>query len=326
MARRLKLATTLAISVLGFAVLLGQTPAHSNGMAKIQPRVMRDLASKGQASIVIYLRDQADLSAAYGMKNENARGWYVYRTLKEHAARTQAPILELLASRGVHYRSFWVANVIFAQAGQSLVQDLAARPDVTTIEADDASRWITDEKVSSSKSRSPATIEPGVVKVHAPDLWNRSNQSHRNEPAIRVGGGFAARNGDIVTGAKALNALIKLLNPGDVKIARERQCDQCSSRFSAHRGDIAQAAPERFVTDRFRVGGWLKMNSLDDRVCFEKEITIGNAEVEHSAVIAGSDENALVSGKLFGQSLDEFEFVHGSRIRQSAGQSVSTRC
>src|SRR5438477_10826249 len=160
----------------------------------------------------------------------------------------------------------------------------------------------------------------------APDLWNRSNQRDRNEPAIRVGGGFAACNGDVVTGAKTVNALIKLLDPGDVKIARERQCDQCSSRFSAHRGDIAQAAPEGFVTDLFRVGGWLKMNSLDDRICFEKEITVGNAEVEHSAVIAGSDENALVSGKLFGQSLDEFEFVHGSRTRQSAGQSVSTRC
>src|SRR5438270_9886524 len=169
-----------------------------------------------------------------------------------------------------------------------------------------------------------ARHENGVARscassADAANLWNGSNQRHRNEPAIRVGGGFAACNGDVVTGATALNALIKRLDPGDVKIARERQCDQCSSRFSAHRGDIAQAAPERFVTDFFRVGGWLKMNSLDDRVCFEEEVTVRDAKVEHSAVIAGSDENAFVSGKLFGQCLDEFEFVHGSRTRQSAG-------
>src|SRR5207244_6151329 len=56
----------------------------------------------------------------------------------------------------------------------ALVQNLAARADVSAIEANDASRWITDEKVQKSGSRkgSPTTIEPGVTRVHAPDLWN----------------------------------------------------------------------------------------------------------------------------------------------------------
>ena len=43
---------------------------------------MRDTAGGREASFVINLKDQADLSAAYGMKDQDARGWYVYRTLK----------------------------------------------------------------------------------------------------------------------------------------------------------------------------------------------------------------------------------------------------
>src|SRR5690242_9462554 len=148
MSRYLKLATGLAILAVGIAVYFGTaTSARSTGIYKIEQRVRTDLASSGQASVVIYLKSQADVSAAYGMSS-NARGWYVYRTLKEHAARTQAPIIKLLRDRGVAYQSYWAANVIFTRGSASLINDLAARSDIAAIEANDASKWITDKKSS----------------------------------------------------------------------------------------------------------------------------------------------------------------------------------
>src|SRR5439155_1766708 len=57
--------------------------------AKIAPEVIAETADGGSASIVILLSDQADVSAAYQMKDQNARGWFVYNTLTQHAARTQ---------------------------------------------------------------------------------------------------------------------------------------------------------------------------------------------------------------------------------------------
>ena len=75
-----------------------------------------------EASFVIHLEDQADLSAAYAIRDQDARGWYVYRTLREHAARTQAPIRALLDSRGVRYEPRWAANVIVAAGDRSLVE------------------------------------------------------------------------------------------------------------------------------------------------------------------------------------------------------------
>ena len=76
--------------------------------ATVDGKILDQLAANGKASFVIYLKDQADLSAAYGMKNQDARGWYVYRTLRKTAARTQAPIKAMLASRGVLFPFFWL--------------------------------------------------------------------------------------------------------------------------------------------------------------------------------------------------------------------------
>src|SRR5437867_1306078 len=90
MSRGVRLATALAISVVGVAVLYGGTAASSN-QSKIEGRVLRDTANGNQASIVINLKAQADLSAAYKMTNQNARGWYVYRTHKGSSPATIEP-------------------------------------------------------------------------------------------------------------------------------------------------------------------------------------------------------------------------------------------
>src|ERR1700680_2956007 len=51
---------------------------------KIAPEVLADTAGGNNASVVILLADQADVSAAYGIKDQDARGWFVYNTLIQH--------------------------------------------------------------------------------------------------------------------------------------------------------------------------------------------------------------------------------------------------
>src|SRR4051794_17152848 len=59
-------------------------------VSKIAPDVLVETANGASASIVIFLADQADVSAANQIKDQDARGWFVYNTLREHAERTQA--------------------------------------------------------------------------------------------------------------------------------------------------------------------------------------------------------------------------------------------
>ncbi|HUS16197.1 MAG TPA: S8 family serine peptidase, partial [Chloroflexia bacterium] len=149
-------------------------PAATPG-SKIAPRVARDTANGQSAPLTILLADQADVSAANDMKDQDARGWYVYNTLRTHAERTQVGLQAFLKSRGVAYQSFWVANVIFASGDRALVDALAARADVRAIESNATLPGIEPPAVAqygvTTKPAAPDAIEWGVQNVNAPQVW-----------------------------------------------------------------------------------------------------------------------------------------------------------
>jgi serine protease AprX len=141
--------------------------------SKIAPQVIEDTADGKSTSVVILLADQADVSAAYGMKDQDARGWFVYNTLTEHAARTQTGIKAVLESRGISYQSFWAANMLVALADRPTVDLLAARSDVARVDSNKPARWIEDPDVANFGVRadSPEAVEWGVANVNAPAVW-----------------------------------------------------------------------------------------------------------------------------------------------------------
>jgi len=148
-----------------------QAPAE-----KVAARVLTDTTDGQRTSVVIMLADQADVSAANSMTNQDARGWYVYNTLREHAARTQVGLQAFLKTAGVTYQSFWVANMIVATADRSLVEKLAVRADVARVDSNAPTRWIEDpvvEKfgITRGDSNAPTTAEWGVMNVNAPAVW-----------------------------------------------------------------------------------------------------------------------------------------------------------
>jgi subtilisin family serine protease len=153
----------------------GGTPLTTAGV-KIAPEVLADTADGKNASVVILLADQADVSAAYVMKDQDARGWFVYNTLTQHAARTQVDLQAFLTAQGASYQSFWAANMIVAMADRSLIESLAARADVARIDSNKPARWIEDPEIANFEiaPRSPTvpdTVEWGVLNVNAPAVW-----------------------------------------------------------------------------------------------------------------------------------------------------------
>jgi len=163
---------TIVLFALGPAAA-GQPRAVSASVNKIAPEVMADTADGKSASIIILLADQADVSAGYGMRDQDARGRFVYNTLSQHAARTQRGIRNLLNSRGITYQSFWVVNMIGANADRTLVDTLAARPDVVRVDSNRPTRWIEDPSIANFgvTPGNPSTVEWGVQNVNAPQVW-----------------------------------------------------------------------------------------------------------------------------------------------------------
>jgi subtilisin family serine protease len=145
----------------------GAGPAAPNG--KIESRTLEDTAGGKSASFIVLVADRADLSAAYGMRDHDARGWYVYNTLRAHAERSQASIRAALNALGASYKSYWSVNGLVVSGDRALAETLAARADVRRIESDRPSRGIAPIKVAAPAA--PTTIEWGVQRVNAPQVW-----------------------------------------------------------------------------------------------------------------------------------------------------------
>jgi serine protease AprX len=103
-----------------------------------------------------------------------ARGWYVYGSLRDGAARSQRGLRALLDARGVAYRAYWAANVLAMTGDRALVGLLAAHPDVRAIESDRPLRGIGPPPpgpLAPPGRRDLAAVEWGVANVNAPAIW-----------------------------------------------------------------------------------------------------------------------------------------------------------
>src|SRR5438309_2770546 len=177
----MRVALSLAFCLVGLLLTLlalSSTAGVSSGAsdAKIAPQVLADTVGGENASVVILLTDQADVSAAYGMRDPDARGWFVYNTLTQHAARSQAGLRAFLEGHGVSYQSFWAANMIVTTVDRSLMELLAARADVARIDSNNPARWIEDPEIATSgltptNPAAPTAVEWGVANVNAPAVW-----------------------------------------------------------------------------------------------------------------------------------------------------------
>ena len=140
--------------------------------AKVDAWVL-DNAAEGKAEFIVFLSDQADLSGAAALPTKAEKGEYVYRTLTEHAERTQAPLRRALDRLGVEWRPFWVANMVWVSGGLNAAQALAERPDVAHLYANPQVKLDVPaiEAASAALLASPQAIEWNIGKVNADDVW-----------------------------------------------------------------------------------------------------------------------------------------------------------
>lgn len=193
---------TIAVAAIAVAAVASAAPPTARSTppepwrTKVDPWVL-DAAGAGEAEFLVFLADQADVSSAAALGSKREKGEYVYRTLSEHAARTQAGLRRSLERMGVAWQPFWVANMIWVRGDVAALAALAARADVARIyanphvrldaamaEAPDAGArdggilsGVPPGGPGGTESKdagvlSPAAIEWGVAKIGAPAVWD----------------------------------------------------------------------------------------------------------------------------------------------------------
>jgi serine protease AprX len=169
-----------AVAVLGAfgpsrASSQGSSPEGTAMATKIAPWVMEHTANGQQAEFFVVLADQADLNGAAALPTKNEKGRYVHDALWTKSQATQGPILQWLSERGLAHQSFYIVNAILVKGSREIAEALAARQDVARVEGNphiqNSLPQLGAAADASSRSETPATIEPGVVYTHAPDVW-----------------------------------------------------------------------------------------------------------------------------------------------------------
>ena len=132
----------------------------------LDPRLATQLDEPSErGAFIVYLHDQADLSAAYGITDWGERGWFVYRTLVEHAERTQRALRAELSARGLAYRPFWIVNAVYVEGTLTDAQALERRADVALVRTD--ARVAVAPQVSA-----PASLDERCSSDGNPVCWN----------------------------------------------------------------------------------------------------------------------------------------------------------
>jgi len=149
------------------------SPAGAAGEqgARIEPRVLEAIGASGEATFWVLLHERANLAPAYQLRNDEARGTFVYRKLREVASQSQAGLRSLLDAHGASYRPFWIVNAIRVTGGGALVRELAARPEVKAIQADRQYR-LPPVEVSATEEEHVDTVEWGIDRIRAPLVWS----------------------------------------------------------------------------------------------------------------------------------------------------------
>ncbi len=141
--------------------------------ARVDPQIARDLAAApdGRAEFLVFLADQPDLAAAYTITDWNERGWFVYRTLAEHATQSQRDLRNWLDTRAIPYRAFWIVNALAVRGSSTELAALAQRADVALLRANYVSTI--DLPDTHAAAAEPTNNAPSSCQVNAQGIcWN----------------------------------------------------------------------------------------------------------------------------------------------------------
>jgi subtilisin family serine protease len=175
-ARRLRSRYALLALALGAALAVGsvadasQPPPRPEPVAKVAPEVLAELSNAGETTFWAILTAEADLSTAKDIADRTARGEFVVDELKGVADGTQASLLDRLDQLGVAYKPFWITNAVEITAGESVLQEVAARPEVAEIVADPV--YQLPQPTPGEVEQAVATVEWNIDRIRAPEAWS----------------------------------------------------------------------------------------------------------------------------------------------------------
>ncbi|QSB15678.1 S8 family serine peptidase [Natronosporangium hydrolyticum] len=150
------------------AAFAGTSEAAPTG-AEIDAELRAVFDEVDEATFMVLLEQQADLSAAAGADEWASLGEQVHDELTNTAEQSQASLQALLTERGADFRSFWIVNALQVTGDVALAEELAARPEVDQVLPEQ--EFDLPEPTPDEAPPSINNVEWGIDRINAPDVW-----------------------------------------------------------------------------------------------------------------------------------------------------------
>jgi hypothetical protein len=165
----------LLLAVLAFPAFAGSTAvgteAAGNPLAKVSPQVVQQISANGKATFWAQMRQKADLSGAASIQNRTERGTFVLDQLRTVANQSQADLRALLTKRGADFQPFYISNAIRITAGEAVLQEVAAQPEVARILPSQTYR--VPDPIKGKVEPKVNTVEWNIADISAPQVWSQ---------------------------------------------------------------------------------------------------------------------------------------------------------
>ena len=163
--------------VFAFALLLGlaASTASAQQPGKIEQVLLDKLERDGKANFFVKMSLQADLNAAFSMKDWSARGKFVFETLQKVASESQKPVIAYAQRHGLDHESFLTTNAVLIRNGTlQVARDLAALPGVELLRLERVF-LLPDPRLQAVTGPQPAPqaiFDWGILDTNADQVWS----------------------------------------------------------------------------------------------------------------------------------------------------------
>jgi uncharacterized repeat protein (TIGR01451 family) len=177
---------TLALLVLSHvpALLEAGKEGADRVLPKIEPSLLKEAmqARDGEITFLVYLQEEAPLTAAQVERDKLARRQTVVSTLQETAAKTQRGIKAYLEQQKAtgkvkDYTPYWIFNGLAVTADRETLLEVAGRPEVKIVCANHKHQiQASNVKRQTSNFQSPiSNLQPpewNISRIRADLVWN----------------------------------------------------------------------------------------------------------------------------------------------------------
>lgn len=154
--------------------LIAVSAQRRSPQTKIATAVTKALIAEPATDILVVLKEQADLSPASALTTKEAKGRFVYDTLRTIALRSQKNLLTFLGTTGLEIHPFYIGNMIAVQsAPAALIKEIAARSDVAKIIASPLIPQKKPIRIPEIRSLLPDTVEASLRRIGATTVWEK---------------------------------------------------------------------------------------------------------------------------------------------------------